>query len=222
MKPAFGQADGRDHRKTHRFRAVSSRFRLARLALLGTSLGAVALGACGLNLDYLSAGGPLDAGDENSSSGDDGASADDSADPGDSSAAPCVAACPACAAPQVCCAQRCPTGAGNVTASCGDFGTCSGPIVCWGPQDCPSGQICCGSGANGAPLDTMCVAAAMCPSSRQLIVCRTLSDCPPPVNVRCAAGSSTANLYSTCRSATPDSGAPDGGADGDGQPEGSF
>jgi hypothetical protein len=199
-------------RKTHRFRTASSHGLLALLPLLTSSLGAGALGACGLNLDYLSAGGPLDAGDGNSSSGDDVASAAeaiDSADPVDASAdAPaCVAACPACAAPQVCCAQRCPTGVGNVTASCGDLATCTGPIACWGPQDCPSGQICCGSGANGAPLDTMCMIGPMCPSSRQLIVCRTLSDCPPPVNVRCAMGTSTAYLYSTCRGPTPDSGA---------------
>jgi hypothetical protein len=152
------------------------------------------------------------------SGGGDGAA--DASDASDDTGLGCVATCPTCAAPQVCCALRCTTGTGNVMASCGDPATCAGPITCRGPQDCTSGQICCGSGTNNSPLDTMCVTGSTCPSNRQLIVCRTVSDCPPPVNARCSSGSSTANLYSTCRGAPPDSGAADGGDDGGGQPEG--
>ena len=155
--------------------------------------------------------------------GGDAANATDSGnDSADAGTAPvCMmgtasAVCPVCAAPQVCCAQRCSVGTTGVFTSCGDTtcGGMGGALQCLGPQDC-NGGICCGSGANTAPLDTVCVAGTTCPSNRQLIVCRTVADCPAPVNFRCSSGTSTAGIYSTCRSAPPvDAGNQDGAAEG--------
>lgn len=168
--------------------------------------------------------GPTTDGQAPDAAGPDAAGDDSGDDSGDGSTGPiCLngtasMVCPSCAAPQVCCAQKCVPGQSGVFTSCGDTtcGGMGGALLCLGPQDCDGG-ICCGSGANSAPLDTSCVAGTTCPNSRQLIVCRTVADCPAPVNFRCSSGSSTAGIYSTCRGAPPamDAGAvEDGAADG--------
>jgi hypothetical protein len=78
-----------------------------------------------------------------------------------------------CGAAEVCCVTR---GAGGmmISQACTAPTACMGAALgCDGPEDCMTGQACCGSFIGGS-AGAMCVASAMCTRGR---FCHVTSDC---------------------------------------------
>jgi hypothetical protein len=78
-----------------------------------------------------------------------------------------------CDATEECCITR---GAGGmmISQSCTAAGACMGAaLACDGPEDCMTGEACCGSFIGGA-AGAMCVDSAMCARGR---FCHDTSDC---------------------------------------------
>jgi len=72
-------------------------------------------------------------------------------------------------ASQVCCF----TGFPNITTTCTATAQCTNlPGRCDGPEDCASGEICCGT-----PQGSSCMAAAQCTGQTSARLCHTATDC---------------------------------------------
>lgn len=78
-----------------------------------------------------------------------------------------------CASPQVCCIQR---RGREQTRTCTAADACSGGVAaeCDGPEDCGSGEVCCGARRPGSIGAAECTAESMCRVGR---VCHVDVDC---------------------------------------------
>jgi len=78
-----------------------------------------------------------------------------------------------CGAGETCCVTR-GTGGMMISEACTAPGACMGAaLACDGPEDCMTGQACCGSVVGGS-AGAMCTAAAMCARGR---LCHVTADC---------------------------------------------
>ncbi len=105
------------------------------------------------------------------------------------------------AATEECCVMG--VGSGMVTTSCIPMGgTCmgGGTAACDGPEDCASGDVCCGTGGGGS-FSVDCAPSAMCGGFTSFELCHTAGDCTDTRDMCCpfmAMGVSTAICSRRC------------------------
>ena len=92
---------------------------------------------------------------------------------------PDAVACPgapgcSCGSGQVCCVKLVNNRVSS--GSCTDLTACKGPALqCDGPEDCPSGQVCCLVGTTGG--GSSCMNPTDCFGAQDVPFCRADSDC---------------------------------------------